>query len=92
MNQAIASAQNSADRPAPQRRFERVREWEHMGKPDCPRRERLVYTPPNQIPEPCGTTRKGRDWYACGSDEWRSKGVVVRDDNKRVVNREKTSP
>jgi hypothetical protein len=89
MTHTTANQPTSTDRPSPQRKFERVREWEHMGKPECPRRDRPVFTAPGQIPEPCGTTRRGRDWYACGSEEWRSKGIVLRDQNKRVINREK---
>ncbi len=91
MNQSISSGQTSGDGVAPQRKVERLREWEHMGKPDCPRRDRPVYTRPGEIPAPCGTTAKGRDWYACGGEEWRSRGIVLRDHNKRVVHREKTT-
>lgn len=71
------------------RKIERVREWEHDGEPSCPRKSRPVFTPPGELPRPCGQTKDGQDYYACGKDEWRSKGIVLRDEDKRVVGREK---
>jgi hypothetical protein len=88
---AIQHDPETGDSIRPQRKIERVRQWEPLGRSDCPRRDRPVFTPPGQLPEPCGTTKRGRDFYACGGEEWRSKGIVIRDEGKRVIHREKMS-
>lgn len=72
-----------------ERTVERCREWQHEGKPDCPRREKPVYTKPDALPDPCGVTRDGYDPWACGSGDWRSRGIVLRDGKKNVIAREK---
>lgn len=61
----------------------KVREWEHKDGTDCHRKDKPVYTPPDTLPGPCGSRNP---WSGgCGSEEWRSKGQVYRDQHKRVV-------
>lgn len=72
-----------------ERKVTPVRQWEHDGDPNCGRKDKPVFTPLDELPKPCGVTTKGRDWYACGKDSWRSKGIVLRDQDKRVVGKER---
>jgi len=65
--------------------LERRREWEHGGGglgDKCGRARKPIYTNPNEAPGVC------RDWY-CDNTEYRSKGIVVRDQKKNIVHREK---
>lgn len=61
----------------------KVREWAHKEGTDCYRKDKPIYTKPDTLPGPCGS---GTPWsQGCGEKEWRSKGMVYRDQNKRVV-------
>ena len=65
--------------PAPEpREFQRVRVWKHGsgGLPDCPRKDKPVYTPPNKIPDEC---------RRCPNDEWVSQGVKTRDKKTKQI-------
>jgi hypothetical protein len=78
------------DKPPERRPVERMREWAHDGKPDCARKNKPVFTPPNELPQPCGSTRNGYDFRGCGSGDWQSKGIVIRfrDGDKKIIRRE----
>jgi hypothetical protein len=77
-----------------QRKVERVREWQHGPVPEgksCQRKTEPIFTKPGEIPEACGITKNGYDYRGCGGDEWKSKGIVLRDGKKNVVHREPTN-
>lgn len=74
------------DAPPKKPILESVRVWEHSkGDGNCSRRNKPVYTPPNEIPNSCGSTKKGYDPSGCGASDWRSKGLRIRDKETKQV-------
>ena len=64
--------------------IERRREWEHGdgGDKDCWRKARPIFTAPEKVPDPCHRE-------TCKNDEWRSKGIVLREkQSRKIVHRE----